>query len=107
MFPTLIDQKSPFWRQIWPKLPTLVAKFRPFFAHISAKIRYFLTPSTLFIAFLCDNFTQISTIDIFFEKYARNKLEEKVSMVGAKKHNQFHVIPEHFRWGTRKGWEKI
>ena len=39
VFPTLFDQKSPFWRQIWPKSPTIRAKFRPFFAHISAKIR--------------------------------------------------------------------
>ena len=46
--------------------PLLEPNFAHFFAQISAKIKYFLTPSTLFIAFLFDNLTKISKFDNLF-----------------------------------------
>ena len=109
VFPTPIDQKLPFWRQNWLKSPTLRAKFRPFFALISAKIKIFLTPSTLFNAFLCDNITKIPNLTIFFkfflvklyEKQLKKSME-KLSRVGPKKLLIFYVISEHFRRGIRK-----
>ena len=46
---------SPIWRQNFAKIAHFRAKFRPFFASFWPKFDSFLTPSTLFIAFLSDN----------------------------------------------------
>ena len=110
VFPTLIDQKSPFWRQNWPKSPTLRAKFRPFFATFLAKIWCFLTPSTFFIAFLCDNLTKNFQIQLFLKKIIWGTIEkdylEIMSKEGVKICLAFYVIFEHFRRGTRNSLKK-
>ena len=55
VFPDLFWAISPFGLQKFAKIANFLAKFRPFFAQFGPYFCHFLTPSTFFIAFLCDN----------------------------------------------------
>ena len=70
MLPDKFWRFSPLGHQKFAKIATFLAKFRPFFAHFWQKILYFLTPSTRFIAILCDNVWKNWNFIIFFKKIA-------------------------------------
>ena len=70
--PSKVDLKSMISsvaNSLWPKIGKMgvqkTAKNRP---HFKTTFRHFLTPSTIFIAFLCDNFFEKSKIRKFFLK---------------------------------------
>ena len=80
---------SPIWRRNFAKIAHFRAKFRPFFASFWPKFDSFLTPSTLFIAFLSDNVKIFNKLWFFFGKLIWNLLSKyylvKLSVVGVKK----------------------
>ena len=106
MLPDFFWPISPFWHQKFAKIANFMAEFRPFFARFLLNFRQYLTPSTIFISFLCDNVRKNWNFTIFFFKhfqFATESGKAEIHICWAKKLlnflYHFWAYPEsHQKW---------